>query len=441
MGSALEKPSGKAVWPPSLKDLLTGYDDMEDLLDPDLRPTEIIDSVMRVYPVYDSLLDDINRCNYQVGNPERRFIPYPYDFRRSNADSAEGLAEVLDGFADLDELILIGHSMGGLVLRFLLESGDYDDRDWFPNVTMLITLGTPHFGSPKAVRYLTGEESMLGVQGSDLVRLASDPRYPSVYELVGPETTAFTIPRPLPGTVPAPTSPFDADMVASLQLTEENIQSAKRFWGELGLDRRPAHVDYFFFGGSAHRTIARMERELPGSAPNLEPVERRESGDGTVPITSAIVANVAHGYSAKKHSRIFEDRDLRRALYRFLDAPIGVVPHAAAADEDVGQPDAFGVSVDKDAYLVGEPIEIVASYNRSMADPTESFQFLPIDATTGDTEPVASASLQVQFSGVGVTGFSMAVLPDLEPGLYQLRPLREVDDPEPTVFTVVESHG
>ena len=441
MGSTLLTQAGEKVWPPSLGDLVSGYDDVEDLLDPDLRAVEIIDTVMLVYPVYASILDDIGRCGYQTGNPNRRFIPYPYDFRRSNATSADGLATVLDRFADLDELVLVGHSMGGLVLRYLLESGRYDDRAWFPSITTLITMGTPHFGAPKAIQYLTGEESMLGIRGPDLVRLASCPDYPSVYELIGPETSAFTIPRSFRGTVPAPTSPFDDDMAASLDLTPQNVQSARDFWASLDLARRPAGVRYFFFGGAAHRTVARMERDRPGGPPKLEAVERRESGDGTVPIASAIVPDVAHGFSMKKHTRIFEDRDLRRALYDFLDAPIGVVPYAASADEDVGRTDVFGVSVDKDTYLVGEAIEIVASYNEPVMDPSESFQIIPVDPDTGEVDLVRAIPLRVQFDGAGVTGFAMAVTPELAPGLYELRPLREVDDPRPTLFTVVASHG
>lgn len=441
MGSALRNEAGKSVWPPSLVDLVTGYDPISDLLDPNLRATEIIGSVMHVYPIYESILEDINRCGYQIGNPGRRFIPYPYDFRRSNACSADGLADVLDDHAGLNEIVLIGHSMGGLVLRYLLESGEYDDRGWFDNVTTLITMGTPHFGAPKAIKYLTGEESMLGVRGPDLVKLASDPAYPAVYQLIGPETTAFTVSSALPGTVPAATSPFDADMTASLGLTAENVQSAKEFWSKLDLANRPAHVGYYFFGGSAHRTIARMERELPGGDPKLAAVERRESGDGTVPIASAIVPTVAHGFSMKKHSRIFEDRDLRRALYRFLDAPVGVVPFGASEDEDVGQATVFGVSVDKDTYLVGEPIEIVASYNQPVMNPAEGFQIVPVDENTGDVDLPKAIPLQVQFLGVGVTGFSMIVAPELAAGLYELRPLRAIDDPRPTLFTVVESHG
>lgn len=441
MGSALDNEAGRSVWPPSLRDLVTGYDDIEDLLDPNLRPTEIIESVMHVYPVYESILEDVNRCGYQSGDPNRLFIPYPYDFRRSNADSADGLATVLDGLPDLDELILIGHSMGGLVLRYLLESGEFDDREWFPKVSTLITMGTPHFGAPKAIQYLTGEESMLGVRGPDLVRLASDPRYPSVYELIGPETTAFTVPRSERGTIPVATSPFDEDMTAALRLTSENVATARRFWGKLDLSRHPEHIGYYFFGGSAHRTIARMEREPPGVDPKPVAVERRESGDGTVPIASAIVPTVAHGFSMKKHTRIFEDRDLRRALFRFLGAPVGVEPQAAAADADVGRADVFGVSVDKDTYLVGEAIEIVASYNAPVMNPSESFQIIPVDADTGEGDLIKAIPLQVQFSGVGVTGFSMAVMSELDAGLYELRPLREVDDPGPTLFAVVASHG
>ncbi len=437
LGSELVDPANNVVWPPSLWEVTFGYGRINDLMANGLRASSVIRSVGPV-SVYKVILDDIERCGYSLGGAARRFLPFPYDWRRSNADAAAGLAGQLDALDDLAELVLIGHSMGGLVSRYLLESGKFSDRAWFDKISTLITLGTPHFGAPKALERLLGKESQLGISGPDLVQLASDSRYPSVYQLAPSPESALTVPRVPPGQVPTKMDSFAAPIAGALTLNPQNVQSARDFWSALDLEKRPPGVDYFFFGCAAHKTTVRNEWD----APTLAPIERLQGGDGTVPISSAIFAALPHGFSLKKHSSIFEDRELRRSLYRFLDAPAGIKPQAADAVAPVGNRGAFGISVDKDAYTVGEPIEIVASYNQEVVDPAEFFEIVGLDADTGrpdlDKQPI---EMRVDFHGVELTSFSVVVTPDLSPGLYELRPAREVDDPEPTLFVVVESHG
>ncbi len=46
------------------------------------------------------------------------------------------------------ELLLIGHSMGGLIARAACETGTAGDLHWPQVTTMLVCLGSPHLGSP-----------------------------------------------------------------------------------------------------------------------------------------------------------------------------------------------------------------------------------------------------------------------------------------------------
>jgi pimeloyl-ACP methyl ester carboxylesterase len=46
------------------------------------------------------------------------------------------------------KLTLIGHSMGGLVARSACHYAQQAKLDWYPQLTHLITLGTPHHGAP-----------------------------------------------------------------------------------------------------------------------------------------------------------------------------------------------------------------------------------------------------------------------------------------------------
>lgn len=62
------------------------------------------------------------------------------------ADNGALLAEKLETFADLDRIVLVGHSMGGLVARSALEQAP--GRRWPARVSDLVCLGSPHGGAP-----------------------------------------------------------------------------------------------------------------------------------------------------------------------------------------------------------------------------------------------------------------------------------------------------
>jgi pimeloyl-ACP methyl ester carboxylesterase len=50
--------------------------------------------------------------------------------------------------AALDEIVMIGHSMGGLVARSACHAGDDAGHDWRSRLRSLIMLGSPHHGAP-----------------------------------------------------------------------------------------------------------------------------------------------------------------------------------------------------------------------------------------------------------------------------------------------------
>jgi len=120
--------------------------------------------------------------------PGRNFFEFPYDWRRDNRAAARTLARFShdrlkawresSGNRDA-KLILVAHSMGGLVSRYFLEvlGGWRDTR-------MLITFGTPYRGSLNALNFLAnGLTKVVGpftlVDLSTLVR-----SFTSVYQLL-----------------------------------------------------------------------------------------------------------------------------------------------------------------------------------------------------------------------------------------------------------------
>ena len=64
---------------------------------------------------------------------------------------AELLAELLASWpAEVDQLALVGHSMGGLVCRSACYQGAEQEADWVQRVGHVVSLGTPHMGAPLA---------------------------------------------------------------------------------------------------------------------------------------------------------------------------------------------------------------------------------------------------------------------------------------------------
>ena len=82
-----------------------------------------------------------------------------YDSGRSVADNASELAGLLEEVTaswpvPIEEVGLVGYSMGGLVARKALDIGRTSGRGWTGSVGHLVTIAAPHLGSPieKAAR-------------------------------------------------------------------------------------------------------------------------------------------------------------------------------------------------------------------------------------------------------------------------------------------------
>lgn len=439
MGSELRNSvTGDRVWPPSLISLVRKNVDVETLLSDQLEATRPISSVTPFYSVYRSILKDIESCGYTLDGSERRFIPFAYDWRKSNVISASALSNTLNAQESFDEIVLIGHSMGGLVLRYLLESGEFDQQPWFSKVTQLITLGTPQLGASTALKQLTGKASNLGLSANNVKRLVSDPRYPSAYQLVAPSGSAMTLRSTINERLPVIIDPFDDSIVQRYDLEPQNIESAREFWSSLNLANKPASVGYFSFVGSAHRTITRLE--WTGS--DLLEREANDAGDGTVPIASALNSFVAHSFSQKKHATIFADRNLRKELFKMLGAPANVFPHSLADNVSAQLVDSamMGFSTDREDYERDDEMEIVVSFTQTQTNPRCRFQIAVIDPESEDGEvlDMIGEPIDVRFNGVELHNFKFSMDLDLAPGVYELQCSNQVDDPERSFFVVSE---
>lgn len=123
---------------------------------PGILGSEQVDGEWVMDPIlhtYDDLIATLDANGY---TPDEDLFPFPYNWRKSNVETAVLLKEKIDEIKEIcecDKVDIVAHSMGGLVARQYIQSHDYED-----DVDQLIFLGTPHLGAPKAYLMWEGGE-------------------------------------------------------------------------------------------------------------------------------------------------------------------------------------------------------------------------------------------------------------------------------------------
>lgn len=112
------------------------------------------------------------------------FFPFPYDWRKSNADHMATLRRYIQNIRQLHggaKVNVVAHSMGGLLFRrYILEYGSDD-------VANVVTVGSPFWGAPVAIyRMLVGDLydwTLIDWWNNDAIK-ATLPTFPSFHELL-----------------------------------------------------------------------------------------------------------------------------------------------------------------------------------------------------------------------------------------------------------------
>jgi len=108
-----------------------------------------LDLILRTY---DDLVESLIEDGYEE---HKDLFLFPYQWRDSNVGNALLLKEKVETIKTItasNKVDIVAHSMGGLLAREYLESDYYQD-----DIDQLITLGTPHRGSPESYpRYEAG---------------------------------------------------------------------------------------------------------------------------------------------------------------------------------------------------------------------------------------------------------------------------------------------
>jgi len=115
-------------------------------------------NIINGYSGVETKLRKLVNSEVDVGDPARpnldaRIVLFPYDFRLGVVAAAERLHDEIEcrlahfGAAGDDvNVVIVGHSMGGLVARYYA-----GPLGGWTRVRAILTLGTPHRGAPKAV--------------------------------------------------------------------------------------------------------------------------------------------------------------------------------------------------------------------------------------------------------------------------------------------------
>ncbi|MGH3754951.1 MAG: lipase/acyltransferase domain-containing protein [Pseudonocardiaceae bacterium] len=289
--------------------------------------------------------------------PGVNYFPFPYDWRRDNRASAARLQEKSRAWLAAwratsgnphAQLVLIGHSMGGLVARYFVEAlGGWRDT------TAVVTFGTPFYGSLNAVDYLlNGFRKDLGPFSADLSPLLRSmtsvhqlvPSYRCVY---GPDGTA--------------TTPAEARLEQWKPAWNHALLTFQR---EMDDAARANRADPEF---SAHpvvyQPITGRDQPTRQSAAVVDgKVELRfdregsdESGDGTVPLLAAALAGTQQmrTFAPERHARLQTSTPLLNHLSGVIQAL-----HATRVEDLRRKVTSwFALDVD-DVYLPGEPVSV-----------------------------------------------------------------------------------
>jgi hypothetical protein len=265
---------------------------------------------------YSRLVERIER-NFIVerapaGDPRpANLIEFPYDWRLDNRINARRLLETAipalerwQRHAQLPEarLVLLAHSMGGLIARYFLEV-----LGGWRHTRALVTFGTPFLGSLEALGYLAN-----GYKRLHLDLTAAMRSFPSVYQLmpVYPALRTAAGWRRVAETAGVPN--VDPTRAADALRFHREIETAvaanhredPRRYALLPVvgTHQPTNQSATLEGGTVT-----LGTDLPDGVDALFTDEGVE-GDGTVPICSASPAELANVYSdmyqPAKHSAL-----------------------------------------------------------------------------------------------------------------------------------------
>ncbi len=327
LGSVLVRSdTGDEIWPRVRFPVPWPRPDIDALRDLKL-PVHAADVVREISfnHVYSTLFHLFDPQKFPEGgrnyaNREARLFVFPYDWRRDLREAAFYLAKALRTLQESHSGLapdLICHSMGGLVVRYCLQGGDFFNEAI--SVHRVIFIGAPHRGAPKAllaideqvgypglhkavVREISRQQGMAGVR-----QLFPQPGEPMV---LADESSRFDVLDLYASHVWSNMLNLDVDMVSEVAAFAD------------GLGRRALEVNgVLCLVGTSHPTPTHVfvrQYSCPVGE-RLRPICPPFSGDGTVPTVSAYLESFPYRCVAREHAKLFQDPAAREAIVSMID--------------------------------------------------------------------------------------------------------------------------
>lgn len=363
--------------------------------------------------------------------PGQNYFEFPYDWRRDNRIAARRLKDLSARWLDAQrragaknpKLILIAHSMGGLVSRYFLEvlEGWRDTR-------MLITFATPFRGAVNALNFVSngmtkriGPVTLLDV--SEMLR-----SFTSVYQLLptyacyDPDGSGQYLHLDRATGIPN----LDPARVASAFAFHDEIRRA--------VEAHAGDEEYRDRGYRTYPIIGTYQPTFQSAVWNGEAVEplqefhgTDDGGDGTVPRGSAAPLEMDDQtkavFAAEQHASLQNVRSVLTHVHGLITAIKFESRNYRAL------PGVIGVEVD-DAFETREPVKV-----RARAENVSGDLLCHIaDVQTG--AEVASGTL-----AKGLSQWRAAEFPPLPEGTYRVtvRDTASKSEPVSDLFVVLQS--
>ena len=360
---------------------------------------------------------------------------FAYDWRRDNRVSARKLQHSADGWLKAwressgnkdAKLILVGHSMGGLISRYYLEC-----LDGWRDTRTLVTFGTPYRGSLKAIGTLSnGMEKKIGPLSLDLTAMARS--FTAIYQLL-PVYPCVETDDGLVRVAETDIPNVDRQRAASAREFHEEIR--------LAVEKHEQDEEYLHGRYDIRPVIGTFQPTAQSAKAHGDGVQLIQSykgedigGDGTVPRVSATPIEVEHEenamFAAQRHASLQNDDPVLAQLAGILSGLhldlAGFRPLPTV-----------GLSLDiEDMYEAGEPVTIKARPER---ESTDTLLAVVEDASRPpDSEhPVELARAPLRPAEDGWHSVEIPPLPD---GAYRVTVLGSgMVEPVADVFAVVSA--
>jgi pimeloyl-ACP methyl ester carboxylesterase len=242
---------------------------------------DIVDTA--IVPIYKPALDFLNQIA-----PKTNYS-FPWDWRTSPANTLAALDTFIDNVRNNNsgsKVVLMAHSMGGLLARWYI-----DDPARAAKVDRLLTLGTPYWGSPKALFPLAAGIETPGFSPLDLFVNNSDLKAFAINALG--LYTLYPSANYGPWLTVTDKSPSPLDRAGVLDYVGNTLGGNMDLLGE-ALDSHANILDGFKTNGVKYRVVAGTGLNTVGAI-NIHPLDSTGknielaliSGDQTVPGISA----------------------------------------------------------------------------------------------------------------------------------------------------------